>query len=264
MTNLARNAQLALSVARLGYGVGDRILLFLGLIVVWLSAKLTRKTYQIPVTIRVEGKRASIILTSFSDFLVLYEVFVLKEYDVTGDYRTIVDVGANVGFSALYFAYKFPDAAVYAIEPDPITYKALLRNTRGIPTIIARNGALGAQTGVLPFYVYPGSSISSSLVRRLPDQTAIEVPVATLDDLMVEYGIDHIDLLKVDVEGAEVAVLTGLTHPERVNRFIGEIHLDLIEEDATWFTTYFSGRTITRRDISASRYILDATLATGT
>jgi hypothetical protein len=70
--------------------------------------------------------------------------------------------------------------------------------------------AAGAENGVLPFYaVYDGNSGASALVRRAAGDVEIRADVMTLDSFIVRNGIERIDVMKVDVEGAEMLVFSG-------------------------------------------------------
>src|SRR3954468_12253478 len=102
------------------------------------------------VRVRVPGLIAPIeIRARTSDVKVFHQVFVDCEHEVRHwtsqmpeQVRTVLDAGANVGYSAISFASQFPDAQVIALEPDPSNYAQMVRNTRGYPHIVPVNGAL--------------------------------------------------------------------------------------------------------------------------
>ncbi len=110
-----------------------------------------------------------------------------------------VDVGANIGTYSLPAAAR--GAKVVAFEPGPEAFAELTANIRlnHLP-IDARNQAVGAEAGVLPF------SIGQDTVNHaaLPGEPFREVPVVALDDV-----IDTAFLVKIDVEGFEGAVMAG-------------------------------------------------------
>ncbi len=122
----------------------------------------------------------------------------------------VIDVGANFGLYAVSAAvYARPLGQVYAFEPAPGAFAMLERN-------IAENGldvtaiaaAIGAARARAKFHVAQDVSFSSlHETNRSREAEPIEVEVATLDAALCE--VKSIDLLKIDVEGGEAAVLTG-------------------------------------------------------
>ena len=145
---------------------------------------------------------------------------------------TVIDVGVAAGTPALYEA--FPDAYHVLVEP-------LAEFEPALQALVARNGgeyvlaAAGAERGTLTLNLPPHHYMASTLdaVQPLPGTTQREVPVVTLDELFEERGWLTPIGLKIDVEGAELAVIEGaerlLEHAEFViaelsvaERFVGE------------------------------------------
>ena len=129
--------------------------------------------------------------------------------------RTIFDVGANDGQTSLLLARRFPGAAIKAFEPSPRTFAALKNAIRPHSAIEAFELALGAHAQTQELYEY-GDTVLSSLhpeanyIKRFPQHaTRRSVTVETLDRFCREHGIERIDLLKVDTEGFDLAVLQG-------------------------------------------------------
>ena len=85
-----------------------------------------------------------VIRMGTSDFKCLEKVFISEEYKNPFPIkpRVIVDAGANIGMTSLYFAHEYPGAKIIAIEPEPQTSRCLKRNTRNISSISLLNGAL--------------------------------------------------------------------------------------------------------------------------
>jgi FkbM family methyltransferase len=129
---------------------------------------------------------------------------------------TVFDVGANVGSFSRELARRLgPDARIFAFEPAGETYRSLIRNLEGVRGVEAFNFAFGETEGVIKLYSdEPGSGLASTYRRRLDHfgiamDTVEEVPVKTIDGFCAEQGINSIDFLKLDVEGHEMAVLSG-------------------------------------------------------
>lgn len=127
-----------------------------------------------------------------------------------GEVTTIVDVGANIGAATVYLAHHHPGVRVHAVEPGAEARSFLERNVVGLPQVTVHPVALGSSDATMELYHSTGGIGEASLVD---DGAAIGSEVVTVRDTGAwarEHGIDRIDILKVDVEGYEVAVLEGL------------------------------------------------------
>jgi FkbM family methyltransferase len=131
----------------------------------------------------------------------------------------IVDGGANLGEMTAQLLRAYPAAQVTAFEPAPATYARLARRFAGEPRVRTLPLALGATPGEMDFHVNRHCGTNSLFPRFLggrryfsaedaPLET-IRVPVTTLDRQAAERAIDHIDLLKLDTQGAELQILRG-------------------------------------------------------
>jgi FkbM family methyltransferase len=125
---------------------------------------------------------------------------------------TVIDVGANIGYNAIYAArLAGPQGRVVALEPTPDTLTVLRRNisASGFSTIVVEPVAAGSLAGTRDFFVRGKISAVNSLYpdSRYAHVTSIlRVPVVPLDDLVDGVA----DVVKIDVEGAEIDVLKGM------------------------------------------------------
>lgn len=148
-----------------------------------------------------------------SDPEVFEQVFVERQYRGvwTAPYEPewILDAGANVGLSALHFHEVYPSARILAIEPSPANFVQLLRNTRNIPCITPLNAALWAKEE----HVVVANPAASGCALRVEKASGGDttVPGYSVDHLMRAYGMEYIDLLKIDIEGAEKVVFDADT-----------------------------------------------------
>ncbi|MEI8080942.1 MAG: FkbM family methyltransferase [Actinomycetes bacterium] len=181
-------------------------------------------------------------IDSVDDLLTLGECFGKLDYRVEGNERLIVDAGANIGVSALYFLSHAPESHVVCIEPDPRNVERLERN-------LARNGlaqrativraAIGSHGGTCRFAIEKtgryGTVIEdgkqSLSQERIEQEIVVESLAADqfLNETMPANG--RIDVLKLDVEGQELPVLEALSD-ETLSR-IGMIYAEIIDGSPT-------------------------------
>ncbi|MCC9641665.1 FkbM family methyltransferase [Rhodopirellula sp. JC740] len=117
----------------------------------------------------------------------------------------IVDVGAYSGLSAIYFRQRYPESRVIAVEPNKSNYQALIKNVKHDKHILAMNAALWCENTLLDS-VNPHSPLWAQQfdLTSSPDG----IPTVTMPDLVNAAG-GHIDMLKIDVEGAERFIFNG-------------------------------------------------------
>lgn len=130
----------------------------------------------------------------------------------------VFDVGANVGdYSYLLLKYN-PKAKIYAFEPHPINYAALVKRlSNHYSNFRPYNIGLGSTITSIKLFDYedndgsPRASIYKDIIEKMYNSksTAHEVKLETLDSLFDKENIEHIDLLKIDTEGNELEVLKG-------------------------------------------------------
>jgi FkbM family methyltransferase len=123
-----------------------------------------------------------------------------------------VDVGANVGTYAMVLARQVGAAGkVIAIEPHPVTHARLAFNraASGFTQAILVAAAAGPSDGELLIETDGDNLGASHIVSGEPGDHAIRVPSLRLQRILGDAGVDHVDALKIDVEGFEDRVLTG-------------------------------------------------------
>jgi FkbM family methyltransferase len=197
-------------------------------------------------------------LVERSDISVLQEIFLNREYALDVPPPTIVlDLGANFGAASVYFAHAWPEARIFAVEPSPEMFRRLMETTAPYPGITCLNYAMGDRDGTADFVV-SADHIGSSLSRPDPRGRTITVATRSLRSLMKEQGIEHIDVLKFDIEGAEEAMFRDSAILETVDTLIGEVHKDLIGITEADFLARFDGFEINKRTESGDLFVMTA------
>lgn len=140
----------------------------------------------------------------------------------------MIDAGANVGLSAVFYANRFPDARIIAIEPEPSNYEMLKKNTAPYPNITTVHAALWKENGPLRLFD-TGAGNTAFQVGETNQLSAVEergvVPAFTLEKLMEQFGVAYIDYLKMDVEGAEKEIFEhAAPWIDRVGTIAVELH----------------------------------------
>lgn len=163
-----------------------------------------------------------------TDVSLFEEIILNSEYfiELSRPPRTIVDAGANIGLTSVFFANTFPQARIIAIEPERSNFEMLKRNAARYSNILPVQGALWRENTVLSLSD-PGKGHWGYQTRekRADDGAEGSVPGLTVDRLMKLYGLDCIDILKIDIEGAEKEVFeTSASWIDKVGVIIVELH----------------------------------------
>lgn len=120
--------------------------------------------------------------------------------------EVIVDAGAHIGCASLMFQREFPSARIFAIEPNRENFQLLSRNTSGYQNIFCINAALWSSDGTLSVSSDSTNSTWGFTTQPTEESKAYNgerIPARSIPSLMHEYGVEKIDLLKLDIEGAE-------------------------------------------------------------
>jgi len=148
--------------------------------------------------------------------------------------KTVVDVGSHIGTFSLHCHKRYPDARIVCCEVCPENIPVLSKNVNEFAHVLhaavtyEKNVAL--LNSVFPHCVATGGSIvcSPEALDHVNTQAywADKRPIETrtLEQVMYEYKLDHIDLLKLDCEGSEFSILENTTSLDKISRIVGEWH----------------------------------------
>jgi FkbM family methyltransferase len=129
--------------------------------------------------------------------------------------RTVFDCGANVGVISRIYADLFRAATIYAFEPVPETHAALARECAAVDRIVPVQAAVSDRDGEATIHLDADHWADSLIRRPEPDPArprrgrTLMAPTLALDGFAGSRGIEFVDLLKLDVEGAELLAISG-------------------------------------------------------
>lgn len=138
--------------------------------------------------------------------------------------RTVFDVGANVGQSAIEYLEGFPEADIYSFEPVADTFAQLVTETDHSNRIHPYNLGMGSEPSQATIHVNAESTLSSIKDGRPGDREEI-IQIDTLARFVEKNGLETIDFLKIDTEGFDLEVLAGavpLLQQQRIHFILAE------------------------------------------
>ena len=153
------------------------------------------KKIQHPITLR----------PGTSDVPLLFHIFVEEEYNIRPKKEPafIIDAGANVGFTAVYFANKFPQARIVAIEPEESNFELLQKNTQAYPNVRCIKAGVWNSNVKLRITNLDKDSKWGFQVEETTADGPDTFQAISLNILLSEEGKKEIDIAKIDIEGAE-------------------------------------------------------------
>src|ERR1700730_1245135 len=139
-----------------------------------------------------------------SDAWVYRQILLRGQYalDLPFTPQTIVDAGANIGLASIYYARRYPQARVISVEAEASNFEILCRNVAPYPNIVPIHAALWNRDGFIGVSE-PSPRTSDKWAFVTHEGDGARVRAITMRTLMREFNIESIDLLKVDIEGAE-------------------------------------------------------------
>jgi FkbM family methyltransferase len=168
-------------------------------------------------------------LYSYHDLLSVNEIFCRLDYFADASVEVVVDFGANIGISALYFMTRNRDSRCYLFEPDPKNVEKLRKNLVGFESRYSlREEAVSDESGLVQFGIESTGRYGGIEVEA---DTYIEVNCVNVNDILADIFMkeERIDILKIDTEGVEIKTVHAIN--ETFLPRIGRIYLEAKPED---------------------------------
>lgn len=194
------------------------------------------KEYSQPVYIRPGTTDSDVVIQNL----------IRKEYGQLPQNMTasfIIDAGANVGDTSLYFAHRFRNCRIIALEPHPVFYGIAAKNLSPYPNVtLLKKGLWDCEATLTLSDDATGSSVCDGKAA------ATEIQTTDVSTVLQQYRADHIDILKMDIEGAERNVILNNSDSwlQRTSVIIVELHGSQIREQCTAY--------LKRKGFTSSRY----------
>jgi FkbM family methyltransferase len=147
-----------------------------------------------------------------TDLYTFRDVFLQDSMRFTGDGELrpscIVDCGAHIGCASLFFALRYPGTRIVSIEPDRKNFEMLSANLQPFDNIVRVNAAVW-DTQARVRIANPGTNPTGLYVKESTEIEDASLRGMTVPEIMEMAGTDHIDVLKIDIEGAELRLFSS-------------------------------------------------------
>ncbi|MEQ9062889.1 MAG: FkbM family methyltransferase [Vicingaceae bacterium] len=185
---------------------------------------LSTGNYPCDIKLHLKGNKLQARLNSHHDLLTVNEVFCREDYPVSGDEKTIIDIGSNIGISALYFLNACPESKLFLFEPNPANIETLRANMAPYPERVSiEEYAVSDSSGMLRFGVEESGRYGG---LNLELERQIKVKCLDINQVLSEVltSSNSIEILKLDTEGAEIDTINSISieHINQIDRIYFE------------------------------------------
>ncbi|KND46786.1 MAG: SAM-dependent methyltransferase [Parcubacteria bacterium C7867-006] len=160
----------------------------------------------------------------------LTEIFIDKCYKPEKIPNTIIDMGANIGLATIWLKLNYPNTKIHAYEPNPEIFNVLKSNISNLNNVYLYNLAISDTDNEKIEFNISKRSFSSSKFP-IPNSNKIYVSATTIDNA-INIVNEKVDLIKIDIEGAEFSAIKISNKINEVNEIIGEIHPEKANESS--------------------------------
>ena len=138
------------------------------------------------------------------DYATFEEVLLREDYNIDFGFepRTIIDGGANIGLTSIYFASKYPNAKIVSVEPDKENFLQLEKNTKPYQGISVLNAGIWNRKANLEI-VDAGLGNNAFTVKEVKDESKNSIKALPISDIVDLQQWKNADVVKLDIEGSE-------------------------------------------------------------
>lgn len=175
-----------------------------------------------------------------NDINVFYQTFVDTLCEVPLDYqpKEIIDAGAHIGLTTVYYKQKYPNAIIIAIEPDPENFEILKLNTQNLSNVFLINAGIWFEEDNLQVSdKYNAGKWGMITEKNTSKNPKNGIEGITIEKLMRDFSFDKIDLLKLDIEGSEKDLFekNSCLWLKKTNLLVIELHDHINDKCSTVF-----------------------------
>lgn len=137
---------------------------------------------------------------------------ILQSYDriiASGNIPVIIDAGANIGAAAIWFSRVFPEARVFAIEPEPSNAEQCQRNTSSLLNVVVVEKAIGATAGRVALRSADVEAWAVQTDRASDDSKGVQI--CTIPEILSTVSRGELFIAKIDIEGFESDLFASCT-----------------------------------------------------
>jgi FkbM family methyltransferase len=203
-------------------------------------------------TVRLRSRGLQFRVRGAMDIWSVKETFLDRFYEKYGftiqpDWK-IIDIGAGIGDYTLFAAVAQPNSKVFSFEPYPESFVLMQENIRlnAITNVQVFDQAIGAASGELVLDLTSGEPLQfqSHLMNAVNIKRSLSVSSLSLADAMARLGLASCDLLKLDCEGAEYAIIFAVPPPvlEHIQRIVMEYHDNSMQYNHSDLTRFLNER----------------------
>lgn len=191
-----------------------------------IFCSLLKKKKEIGITIY---NNKVILRNNVADIVIFKQVFFDEQYYLynfpLSKVNRIIDAGANIGLASIYFTQYLNKPDIIAIEPESDNFVQLKKNTNPYPNIICENFAVWGNNSTVTMQNPHDNSSSFMFSEKqvLPNTQSIQA--ITINAILKKYEWDYVDIVKIDVEGAEKEIFSA----DDVANWISKTKLLIIE-----------------------------------
>ncbi len=169
-----------------------------------------RGEYPYSIKVRTPVGLIEIILYTHHDILTVNEIFCRMDYPAGDQTKVVVDLGSNIGVSALYFLTRNNESKCYLFEPDARNIEKLTRSLSSFSDrYVLQEKAVSYESGQLEFGIEPTGRYGGIGVAT---EKTITVDCLEINEVLKSILLheEHIDILKIDTEGVEIQTVEAI------------------------------------------------------